>query len=100
MFKEGIPASLIIIVVFAVLISAIAATYWQYTKTYESNNVEELVGKTPEFEEEAVESENGVKSQTGTESMSENKNLVRKDFSYPYPIEWVSYYTKTRRSFK
>jgi len=96
MFKEGIPASLIIIVVFAVLISAIAATYWQYTKTYESNNVEELVGKTPEFEEKAVESENGVKSQTGTESISENKNLVRKDFSYPYPIEWVSYYTKTR----
>jgi len=84
------------------LISAIAATYWQYTKTYKSNNVEELIGKTTEPEEEAPENgKSKIKeSYTGTESISENKNLIRKDFSYPYPIEWVSYYTKTRRSFK
>ena len=97
MFKEGIPASLIIAIVLVALISAIATTYWQYTKTYESNNTEESIVKAPEPEEETPENGKSIikESQTGTESMSGNKNLVRKDFLYPYPIEWTYQHTKT-----
>jgi len=100
MFKQDIPAFLVIIIIISALIVMLAVTYWHYVKI-PSNISEEKISITSEGNTEKGK-ESIVENKAKTEQQDERKeeerkeeNLIRKDFSYPYPLGWSYQHAKT-----